>query len=863
MNQIRTGMMKSLDNQDSMIQKFSEIQSHNEGLKERLDHLVDKHEGFVQQITEILSSIANSFVRFRYNRSQASQLETDLMNTMQNSPKEMEDEDVSRLKMSPSRLGRVRNQFIDIFRYNSMFDREASVTEAHRGTLKWIFDDSPDETRAWNNLGQWFESEDQLYWITGKMGSGKSTLMKYISEELPISGKFPENSEAGKRRRCTPYLLRWAQGRPLFIATFYFWAGSIEETKIQTSAEGLYRTFITQILEVYPEAASHISPRRWENVCLFNKDSEPLGITELKTILTKSIEYVICTAKVCLFIDGLDEFEGDNDELEGLINWVKTLVETSPTKVCVASRPWRVFEDALQDRPHLLMEDFNFKDIQQYVWSRFHDDPNFRAKKQMEAAFCNQLLDEIVTKAEGVFLWVHLVCTRLLGAMSRGDVINDLRKILNKLPAKMEKLYGHILDNLDLKDHAAKYFLLVQACLGRPSALIFSFADDICEDSTFPLRMRKQSLTDTQLQYRITELKKRLNSRCRGLLTLSIEPLNSRAKMVHVDTGSVQCCHRSAKDYLAMGMVQEKLLDMLEGPFDPHLTLCSAHLARSKCCSSDYPDWNTSVYKCAEHAAMVANESSDMMIQILDGLDPDFDGQFIINHDYFRPHPWFGGKLLSFTVVLGVSKYVKSKVERGRGCVVRSSPFPLVWNENESVGCHTGIKAVYDYRARMRQFQRLFGARRSEKIEWPLLLDALLAAVQPNPEMVFLLLKNGTDPNLIIRGSGWKKSALDVVLDHLIGRKFSNVDAAQAWLDSMCLLLQYGAKPHKSDVKFLRKFIGKDSINELKLPHVGNYRDFISQLPYFFSELCYRKVPQKSRQETSARSGLRPVLNLS
>lgn len=43
---------------------------------------------------------------------------------------------------------------------------------------------------------------------------------------------------------------------------------------------------------------------------------------------------------------------------------VKTLFETSLVKLYVASRPWRVFEDALQDQPHLLMEDFNFEDIQ-------------------------------------------------------------------------------------------------------------------------------------------------------------------------------------------------------------------------------------------------------------------------------------------------------------------------------------------------------------------------------------------------------------------------------------------------------------------------------------------------------------------
>lgn len=553
-------MTKSLDNQDSMIQEFSKLQSHDADLKKRLHDLDLRQEGFVQQIIEILLSNTTSMIQSNNNNKPQTSLETDLMNAMLNHPQRMEEEGLARLQISPNRLARVRNQFIGMFWYDSMFDREAGVAEAHPDTLNWIFRPAGDDTNSWNNFSQWLWSEERLYWITGKMGSGKSTLMKYILEELPPA--------AGIERRCTPHLLRCGQRQRLCIATFYFWAGSNEKTRIQTSVEGMYRTLLTQILDAYPEAASRVSPRRWENLCHFNKEFKPPGISELKIMLRKAVDYVSSMAKACLFIDGRDEFEGENDDLNGLITWVKTLVETSPVKLCVASRPWRVFEDALQDRPHLRMEDFDFKDIQQYVWRRFHDDPNFMAEKQMHAAFCNQPLNDIVTKAEDVFLWVYLVCTSLLQAMSRGDLIGDLRQILNELPAEMEKLYGHILDNLDLKDYAAKYFLLLQAFLGRPDALIFSFADDIGEDSEFSFKLPKESLTDAELQYRVTKLSKRLHSRCRGLLSLSVDALDSRNTAAHLNVATIQYCHRSAKDYLEMGSIQGKVTSMLDMPFD-------------------------------------------------------------------------------------------------------------------------------------------------------------------------------------------------------------------------------------------------------------------------------------------------------
>lgn len=819
--QTRTGTVKSLDNQDRMIRELSEIRSHDGSLNKKLDDLVNNHENLVRQMVEILSSNATSVVRSDgYNRSQASHLGTGLINAVQNSPQQMEDEDVSRLKVSPKRLARVRERFIDIYRYDSMFDREAGVADAHPDTLKWIFNDPSGDTHMWDNIGQWLESDDQLYWITGKMGSGKSTLMKYMSER-PLA-----TSATGQEPRCMPNLLRWAKDQPLFIAKFYFWAGSNEETRIQTSVEGLYRTLLTQILEAYPDAAPRVSPRRWENIRLFNRDFNPPGITELKITLAKAIEYVSSQAKVCIFIDGLDEFEGEDDDLKGLITWVKILVKTLPVKLCVSSRPWRVFEDALQDRPQLRMEDFNFRDIQQYVWRTFHDDPNFRDRKKMEAAFCNQLLDDIVTKAEGVFLWVHLVSMRLLQAMSRGDLGCDLSRILNELPVKMEKVYAHILENLDLKDHAAKYFLLMQAFLGQPGALTFSFADDIGQDSEFSFKMSKGPLTQAESEYRVTEMRKRLNSRCRGLLCVSTESLTFCG---HFDKGLVHYCHRSAKDYLTMDSVQAKLIDMLDVSFDPHLRLCSAHLAQWKCCASSYTGQYQAIYTCAEHAAKVASENYDMMIRVLDDLDPDFEDLSYIYDYRFERNPWFGGTLLSFAVALGIREYVKRKLGRVQGCVVRSSLVHLASSKwPRSRRWRPGLDKSQAGFARMQDFRR---ASRGKKVEWPLLLDALLSASPPDPKMVSLLLENGADPNLIVRCEDWNEGALDLVLARLFSKGTDQIspDAKKAWVETLCLLLQHGAKPHKSDVRSLRKFIGGNLIHELKLPHMGRHREFMSK----------------------------------
>lgn len=780
-----------------------------------------QQQGYGQLMVEILSSTASSGFRSNDYSTLHTSLITELRNALRNVPQDLEDADVSGPQISPSRLLLLRKRFINMFRYDGMFDREAGVAEAHPATLEWIFKDTSSETHRWNDFSQWLESDDKLYWITGKMGSGKSTLMKYISEDLSAS------STASMERRCTPYLLRWAQDRPLLIATFYFWAGSNEETRIQTSVEGLYRTLLVQILQAYPESAPHVSPQRWEDLCLFNQDPKPPAAQELKKMLSNAIKYVSSLARVCVFIDGLDEFEGENDDLQGLIVWVEKQVETLPVKFCIASRPWRVFEDALQHRPHLLMEAFNFNDIRQYVWSSFHDDPNFINRKQLDAFFCNQLMDEIIAKAEGVFLWVRIVCAHLLEAMSRGDLVGDLKRILNALPVQMAKLYDHILDNLELKDHAAKYFMLLQACFGRSDALIFSFADDIGEDKEFSLKMSKKLLTEAELQFRNVELRKRLNSRCRGLLSLPMESPDSGETTSQSNLGAVQYCHRSAKDYLTTDAVQGKLIDMLEIPFDPHLRLCSAHLAWWKCFpgSSASSRQHKIVYKCVQHASKVASESNDMMIRILDDLDPEFKAQSCVDFEQFNLYPWFGGTLLSLTVVVGVSEYVKFKTGRSQGCVVTSSSIQVDRGrrydtralDQNSGGYGECKRTTADVATKI-----IYGSR-GENVQWPLLLDTLFSAAQPSPAMVSLLLENHADPDLKIKCADWEKSAWDVVLYHLWAFKLTR-NEKQAWVASLCLLLQHGFKPKISDVVFLRKFLGEDVVDTLKLPHLWRHR---------------------------------------
>jgi hypothetical protein len=55
-------------------------------------------------------------------------------------------------------------------------DRKNHIAEAHSKTLEWAIN-PPASGVVWDDLGQWLRSGHGIYWIHGKPGSGKSTLM--------------------------------------------------------------------------------------------------------------------------------------------------------------------------------------------------------------------------------------------------------------------------------------------------------------------------------------------------------------------------------------------------------------------------------------------------------------------------------------------------------------------------------------------------------------------------------------------------------------------------------------------------------------------------------------------------------------
>ena len=402
--------------------------------------------------------------------------------------------------------GRIRGQFLEQLQFSGMQDRDNRVALAYKNTFKWIFNEN---SGSRVKFAKWLESNSQIYWITGKAGSGKSTLMKYIQSQ----------------NQTEDFLSRWAGATPLLTASFYLWNSGTQD---QMSETGLLRSLLFQVVKKEPELLPQLFPERWEVASLFSFDQAEFTCSELQKALTR-LCLDVKGFKICLFIDGLDECDGNHLDLANLIIG---LTASPNIKVCVASRPWTVFEESFKEQPSLLLQDLTYRDIQHFVTSNFQKEVSFADFKKHNSVTAQKIIDGIVEKADGVFLWVQLVVRSMLTGLQNGDRAADLYSRLDELPQDLQNLYEKILQSLDpfYRKHAFQYFHLVKSHPQPLTLLDFSFAD---EEPEFVLTCNIEPLSDDEKRYRAESVRRRLNSRCKGLLEVSGE--GSRTKMEFSD----------------------------------------------------------------------------------------------------------------------------------------------------------------------------------------------------------------------------------------------------------------------------------------------------------------------------------------
>ena len=422
-------------------------------------------------------------------------------------------------------------------------ERHEWIPTAHHRTLNWIFEEAGTVQSNWSNLNYWLQSGDGLYWVCGKAGSGKSTLMKHICHDT----------------RTMDSLRTWASGANLVKASCYFWNPG---TTMQKSHLGLLQSLLYEIMAGHRDLMPLLFPRRWRNHERYGLSHHPLTMSELKEAMAILKRQDQASVKICLFIDGLDEYEGDH---KSIVTFLQDLVTTPNFKICVSSRPLIVFKDAFDPTPKLKIEDMTRKDITTYVNSMFHQHPRYIRLLKSEPERAPSLTLEILNKASGVFFWVFLVVRSLLEGLSSGDRIIDLQKRVQGLPGDLEEYFAYMLGGLDslYMSQASQFFRYVLESKIPIPLLTFSFLDEEDQDSTLHSPIKPCELE--MVMSRCEEAERRIASRCKGLLEVyHREATNPNLVEYHDDKAQkerhVGFLHRTVKDFLEIPSIQSQFV---------------------------------------------------------------------------------------------------------------------------------------------------------------------------------------------------------------------------------------------------------------------------------------------------------------
>lgn len=235
------------------------------------------------------------------------------------------------------------------------------MNDPYRNTFdRALSEDDPALQRS-VGLVEWLSHNDGVYWINGKAGSGKSTLMK----ALCISSFVAEQ------------LVAWANGSQLIVSYFFF---HDRGTTLQKSQLGLMRGLLYRILASCTALIRIVCQERWAQLDAVFSGALPVPkvnfqLKDLSTCFTRIRKQKSVLVSICCFVDGLDENQGSDREILELLQDLRGEAQlcseaAGKLKMCVSARPYSTFERTLYHCPQLEMQRYNGPDITRYVYEK-------------------------------------------------------------------------------------------------------------------------------------------------------------------------------------------------------------------------------------------------------------------------------------------------------------------------------------------------------------------------------------------------------------------------------------------------------------------------------------------------------------
>ena len=437
------------------------------------------------------------------------------------------------------------------------------VHKAHKRTFDWMLEDSKDPAVPPTGFKDWLQNKNNIYWISGKAGSGKSTLMKFLAEDQSVS----------------QYLQDWAgPSARLVLISWFFWAAG---SPMQRSKEGLFQSLLFQILRRCPDLIPIVCKSRWEEDSVYGEKSSPWTLEELDDAFDAVANQPMPGIRFCMFIDGLDEYDGLPTDI---IDRLQLLAKAEGIKMCLASRPWVPFRDAFAEGNcdgSLLLEKHTKRDIERFVKDILEKDRRFTLAERKDKSY-HLFVAEVIERALGVFLWVYLVVNELLKGLGERNKIEDLQAKLDAMPSDLESYFKRIFDRVDKahRTESAKVFLLTIHAVQPLSVACYHYLEKEHREPGFALEAAIEPMSPAELRHVREDVGDRINFLCRDLLEVNEGFIDQRIDY------QVDFLHRTVRDFLMEKEMHQELVrratDNGTTTWNAHQALCYVELARAK-----------------------------------------------------------------------------------------------------------------------------------------------------------------------------------------------------------------------------------------------------------------------------------------
>ena len=384
--------------------------------------------------------------------------------------------------------------------FSEMKVRSNDIKSAAEGTCEWLL--------RHEMYKSWAAHDQGLLWIKGKPGSGKSTLLRYALDNVEKAPSFRDED--------------------LVLSFFFYNLG----TELQKTLLGFLRSLLYQILDRVPNAVFNVvnSFQKWHDTISKPDEEYKWSLPELERFLMSSLQKILETCSIWLFVDALDEAGRDN--AISTFSYFRSMLQKPLSadfriRICFTCRHYPILDTG--DASGICLESENEKDISIYV----------RDQLSVSLTLTASEIPNLITKrAKGVFLWVRFVVKRALILEGDRKGLKEIEKEINSIPADLGKLYSQLVQSMNERPASLKLFRWICFAI-RPLTL-----DELRWAMIVDPDCQRQSLRDCESTEEYPRSSERMGEKVRVLSCGLAEVI-----MLSNKTTVVQFIHQSVQDF--------------------------------------------------------------------------------------------------------------------------------------------------------------------------------------------------------------------------------------------------------------------------------------------------------------------------